>query len=171
MENEKEVLKEETEKGSVEKNTSENIEESVSVDTSCETDTDTSELEGLRRQVRELSEKLEQRSAMEEKISAQIGELAELFPEVSLGTVPEEVWQRVRSGESLAASYALYERRLRLSEEKAIGVNAKNQRQSSGYAGRGTSSEYFSPDEVRAMSQKEVRANYTKIIESMKKWN
>ena len=80
MENEKEVLKEETEKGSVEKNTSEDIEESVSVDTSCETDTDTSELEGLRRQVRELSEKLEQRSAMEEKISAQIGELAELFP-------------------------------------------------------------------------------------------
>lgn len=31
--------------------------------------------------------------------------------------------------------------------------------------------EYFTPEEVRKMSQKEVKENYQKIIDSMKSWS
>ena len=56
-------------------------------------------------------------------------------------------------------------------EARADKINQINAYRSSGQAGSNTAREYFSPDEVRAMSQSEVRANYQRIIESMKKWN
>ena len=36
--------------------------------------------------------------------------------------------------------------------------------------GCNTAGEYFSPEEVRAMSQRQVHENYRKILDSMKQW-
>lgn len=129
------------------------------------------ELEGLREQVRMLTEELRARAAFADKIAAQLGEFGELFPDVSMESVPESVWDSVRAGSSLASAYAIYARRAYINEMRAGGINKRNAELSAGLAGKGTASEYYTPDEVRAMSQREVRANYSKIVESMKKWN
>ena len=54
---------------------------------------------------------------------------------------------------------------------QAEAVNRKNAERSAGHTGRGTAPEYYTPDEVRAMSAGEVRENYEKIRASMKQWH
>ena len=104
-------------------------------------------------------------------MSAEVGEFSELFPTVPLSSLPDSVWQSVRAGVPLAASYALYEKKTARLIADAERVNAKNSSSSTGPVGREPSSDFFSPDEVRAMSRDEVRKNYAKIMASMKKWN
>ena len=67
---------------------------------------------------------------------------------------------------ALAAAYALYEKREALRRE-----NSKKNAEHSWHSMKdGAGGEYYSPSEVRSMSQKEVHKNYKKIIESMKHW-
>lgn len=54
---------------------------------------------------------------------------------------------------------------------KADEINRRNAARSAGRAGTNASPEYYSPDEVRAMSAAQVRENYQKIRASMKKWH
>jgi hypothetical protein len=54
---------------------------------------------------------------------------------------------------------------------QAEAVNRRNAERSAGHTGRGTAPEYYTPDEVRAMSAGEVRENYEKIRASMKQWH
>ena len=56
-------------------------------------------------------------------------------------------------------------------KQSAKERNERNALLSSGRVGKSSSEEYFTPDEVRKMSGSEVRANYSKIMESMKRWN
>ena len=138
---------------------------------SAEKNDGASELEELRQQVKALSEELKRKNEEAEKISAELGEFNSLFPDVSINNVPEEVWLKVREGNSLTAAYAVYYRQCQLRDEQTKLINQKNASLSAGSAGEHTSPEYFTPDEVRKMSQGEVRANYKKILNSMKKWN
>ena len=55
--------------------------------------------------------------------------------------------------------------------ERADEINRRNAASSAGRAGNSTAPEYFSPDEVRAMSPSEIRENYQRIRASMKKWH
>ena len=55
--------------------------------------------------------------------------------------------------------------------QRADEINRRNAERSAGRAGTNAAPEYFSPDEVRAMSQHEVRENYQKIRASMKRWH
>ena len=128
------------------------------------------ELEELRNEVKRLTDELEKRSAETERINAQLAEFSDVFPTADVRSLPEDVWESVRQGNSLAASYALYTQRLLNREQKLRLVNDRNSMASSGRV-TGNAPEYFTPDEVRAMSQSEVHANFTKIKESMKKWN
>jgi hypothetical protein len=129
------------------------------------------ELKNLREQVKELSAQLVQKQEEAERVCAQINDFYSLFPSTSLESIPDTVWESVKQGNSLAAAYAIYHRRLELKQAEANKINTKNAALSAGNAGQNTASEYYTPQEVRAMSQSEVRANYQKIIESMKKWN
>ena len=54
--------------------------------------------------------------------------------------------------------------------QKAEEINRRNAERSAGRAGTSTAPEYYSPDEVRAMSAHEVRENYQKIRAPMKRW-
>ena len=71
----------------------------------------------------------------------------------------------------MAAAYALYEKKMAIASANAQLINQKNSSSSTGAIGRESENEFFSPEEVRLMSREEVRKNYSKIIDSMKKWN
>ena len=129
------------------------------------------ELKVLRAQVTELTELLAKKQAEAERISTQLGDFYSLFPDTAIDTLPDDVWEDVKKGNSLAASYAIYQRKMQLQAERINAINQKNASLSAGKAGTNTASEFYTPDEVRAMSQDQVRANYSKIIRSMKKWN
>lgn len=156
-------LDSETDKNGTAQDTETSEEEQVSeTDVSHE-----AELEALRSEVQALKAEIERTKRLE----AELLDFTEVFPEQDIRTIPDEVWQDVRKGNSLAAAFALFERKKANVQARATEVNQTNAYRSSGRAGSDTANEFFSPDDVRAMSQSEVRANYSKIIESMKKWN
>ena len=128
-------------------------------------------VDDLRAELDRLREELAETRRVHERMATEIGEFQALFPEANVSCLPESVWEQVRHGIPLAASYALYEKKCMMQKERAAVVNLRNAQKTPGAAGVGTPSEYFSPDDVRAMSQSEVRTNYQKILESMKTWN
>ena len=106
-----------------------------------------------------------------EQIASEYKEFSELFPGVSLAELPDSVTESVRSGVPLSAAYALYRYRRELAESAAAEINEKNSTRSFALKRSDSSDSYFSPGEVREMSEAEVRANYSKIIDSMSHWN
>lgn len=128
------------------------------------------ELSRLRTELEDLRAALAERDAAFARMSNECEEFSELFPDTPLKSVPDEVWQSVRAGIPLPAAYAYSEVRRRHREEAARIVNEANRTSSSGSLSP-SSNDYYSPDEVRAMSAAEVRENYQKIINSMKMWN
>ena len=124
------------------------------------------EIDDLKQKLAEL----EATRAAQERMLAQVEEFNSLFPDVPLQALPESVWDAVRAGAPLAASYALYERQAAAREERISRINRETAQRSSGLAGKNSASEYFTPDEVRRMTPIEVHANYSRIRESMKKW-
>lgn len=129
------------------------------------------ELERLRGEVESLRAQLEKKQSENERALLELAEFSELFPNIAVSSIPEEVWQKVKVGVPLSASYALYEKKTQRQAELAAAVNQKNAEKSSGAISRDGGEVYYSPSEVRSMSSGEVRKNYNKIIESMKKWS
>ena len=127
--------------------------------------------EDLRAEVARLREELAETRRMHERMATELGEFHALFPETDVASIPDGIWEQVRRGVPLAASYALYEKKCAMQKERAAAINLCNAQRTPGAAGTNTTAEYFSPEDVRAMSQAQVRANYQKILESMKKWN
>ena len=129
------------------------------------------ELEALRAEVESLRAQLNEERAVYSRVNSECNEFARLYPEIPLSSLSEDIWESVKRGVPIAAAYALEERRAAVANMKANTVNENNRRLSSGSVDRLTAEEYFSPDEVRAMTPGEVRANYSKIISSMSKWH
>ncbi len=149
-------------------------EETAEEDTAHGSETEGSgndELTRLREEVKALKASLEQRQNETTEAMRELEEFHRLFPDISVRQIPDEVWKQVEEGLPLRAAYALYEKESRLAVYRAEAVNKRNAAQAAGKIGGGASVDYFSPDEVRAMSQRQVRDNYTTIRESMKKWN
>ncbi len=136
----------------------------LSEDTGLSDSPDTDDqVQQLRREIEALKKTIADTEENNRRLGAQLGEFAECFPDTDVRSIPEAVWESVKSGNSLAAAYALHQAKARHATGTAVreGVGSV----------RGSHKEYFTPDEVRAMSQIEVRANYKKIISSMKTWN
>lgn len=129
------------------------------------------ELASLREELCRLRAELEERKNSLERLGKEISEFSELFPNEPLTALPDSVWESVRGGIPLAAAYALYRRKTELRIEKANATNRKNNEMSTGAIGRDTTENFYTPDEVRAMSRSEIKKNYSKILDSMKKWN
>lgn len=129
------------------------------------------DIEFLRKELETLKIELEEKKKSFERMSREIGEFSEIFPEKNVNSIPDSVWESVRVGIPLAAAYALYERKNALRADTACRINERNGDISTGSIGRASTENFYTPDEVRAMSQSEVRKNYSKILESMKKWN
>ncbi|MBQ8330981.1 MAG: hypothetical protein IJX94_00600 [Clostridia bacterium] len=129
------------------------------------------EITRLRDEIAQLRSALSQQEQEKEHVLRELKEFNRLFPETSVKQIPNSVWKQVEGGLPLSAAYALYERETLLSTVRADEINRRNAALSSGKAGKNTPAEYFSPDEVRAMSQKQVHENYAIIVESMKRWH
>lgn len=135
--------------------------------------TQESELEQLRSELKQLKEALALRDArmhQEERVTREYDEFCDLYPEVPLSSLPQEIWQDVKKGTSLAAAYALAEKKKTVALKKATESNISNRARSAGAVNNAESIE-FSPAEVRAMTSQEVRANLSKIMRSMQKWH
>ena len=132
---------------------------------------DTPSVEEMLSELRALREELVEKKRAFEKMSRDIGEFEELYPERNVNEIPDTVWESVRSGIPLAAAYALYERKNALRADTAKSINEMNSARATGSIGREVTENFYTPDEVRAMSRSEVKRNYSKILESMKKWN
>lgn len=126
-------------------------------------------LDELRGELSALRAELAEIRAKNERAKREYEEFAALYPDVSLADLPDAVRREVEAGLPLAAAYALEERRRQLTSLLAEKANASNRNRSSGGV-KNTQSEFFTPEEVRTMSQSEVRANLSKIMRSMKKW-
>ena len=129
------------------------------------------EADALRHEIGILKTQLDESRRAQQKLAGELGEFNTLFPDTALSDIPEEVWNQVKQGIPLTASYALYEKKAGIQSRKAEEINRRNASLSAGIAGQNTSPEFYTPDEVRAMSRSEVHNNYDKILRSMKKWN
>lgn len=128
------------------------------------------ETEILRNEITRLRSILEEKETAAERNMRELKEFMRLFPDTPLQNVPSEVWAKVKDGIPLSAAYALHEKELALMAYRAKEINDINAARSAGKAGAHDGNEYFSCDEVRMMSQKEVHENYDKIRSSMKHW-
>ena len=125
----------------------------------------------LRAEIASLEGELERKRAETDKAAREYSEFRELYPDADIDSLPTEVTEAVDSGIPLAAAYALYEKRLKKRNADIAAHNKSTRAVSFGSVGKAAESDYFTPDEVRAMTQGEVRANYSKILKSMKSWH
>ena len=132
---------------------------------------DANEIAYLKAELDTLRRELADSRAFYSRLEGECAEFSELYPSVPLSTLPDSIWQSVKKGVPLAAAYALEERKSALAAMKADTVNGENRKMSSGSLKNDQRGDFFTPSEVRAMSPSEVRANYTKIINSMSKWH
>lgn len=132
--------------------------------------TDPAELSRLREELTQLREELTRKEAVSFRLGRECAEFRDLYPEIPLSAVPDEVWNAVRDGVPLPAAFALAERRRERLEQAAKDSNRRNLSRTSGELGQEAPS-YFSPEEVRRMSRDEVRENYSNILLSMQKWH
>ncbi len=132
---------------------------------------DLTEVLALRAELDSIKRELEESRAFYARLDVECAEFSSLYPDVSITSLPDSVWQSVKKGVPISAAYALEVRRAEVKAQKARTVNRDNSQMSSGALGNDNRNDFFSPAEVRAMSAAEVRANYTKIIESMSKWH
>ena len=135
---------------------------------------DKDEISMLRAELEELRVKLlekEQLERAESRIQREIYEFEAYFSDVKLEEIPDEVWQKVKTGASLSAQYSLFRRRAELEKRRISDHNEKNRKMSAGAAGRGEGEKYYSPAEVKRMSPAQVKTHYDEIIESMRHWN
>ena len=108
----------------------------------------------------------------EERMTEDIETLRALFGDLTPEDIPEEVWQKVAQGESLAASYALVYLKDLKEKERIESHNRANEKKALGRIKQDKASEeYFSPEPVRKMSPAEVRKHYAAILKSMDSWN
>ena len=132
--------------------------------------TEIGEADALRQELSELKSQIEEKRTREERALRELEEFSRLYPDARLEELDEGVWERVREGLPLSAAYALYEREKELLASLAENVNMRNAARSAGGVGLSAPQDYFSPEEVRAMSGAEVRKNYESIRRSMNYW-
>ena len=150
------------------------ITNSLTDDTNNESINEKDTVSELNKKIEMLTQELEAYKTakqQQEKIAEQLNEFSELFPNIAIKTIPDEVWENVKNGNTLVASYAVYEKRITEAARRIEEINKKNSTLSAGALGKTLSNEYFSIDEVKRMSPAEVRSNFAKIRKSMEKWN
>ena len=125
--------------------------------------------EELLARISELENELSSQKKTSEKRKAELSELAAVFPEVDPDALPDEVVRQNEAGIPLAAAYALYERVKKNELETAQAKNRENSISLNPALGF-REEVYFSAEEVKKMSPRQVRENFSGIKRSMKHW-
>ena len=115
-------------------------------------------------------ESLRHEKKIRENLSVELEEFHKLFPDTDVEDIPDEVWEKCPEGYGLCAFYALYLYKSDNEKKSAEVKNEENMTSAVPDIKAETEENYFSPEDVSQMSEKEVEKNYEKILESMKKW-
>ena len=110
---------------------------------------------------------LERELAARDRSFAQKKELRELFPEADPEDLPDSVKAQYENGVPLAAAYALYLHIQSLEKRRAEEQSLENARLVHGTLEGNAKNDYFTAEEVRAMSHGQVRMNFQSILDSM----
>ena len=139
-----------------------------------ELEDDVGELELLRAEVQRLRTELYEREELDRvnsRMKNEMAEFEEYFPETDISSIPDEIWEKVKGGASLASSFALYQRKIEMEAQRISDFNKRTRKMSAGSLASDEGEKYYSPSEVKKMSPAQVRANYDDIIESMRHWH
>lgn len=153
---------------SYESHTEENRDDTAQVES--DNHSSVGELDSLRAEITRLQTQLEEKEREQAKAMQELEEFHRLFPHVPIRTIPQSVWNNRQNGIPLNAAYALYECEQARQFALAESVNRSNADRSAGQAGTHTAKEYFSADEVRAMTPQQVHEQYAVIRRSMQSW-
>ena len=122
------------------------------------------------REIKKEQKKQDRIKQGEADAEAEIKRFREIFPDAKAEDIPDEVWDAVAQGESLAGAYALF----LIAEEKlneyASDVNDRNSRSSAKAVSDGATEPVFTKELVAKMSNKDVKSNYKGILKAMKNW-
>lgn len=116
----------------------------------------------------ELSQELPPSSP--DKLKEDINELLELFPKLKAEAVPEEVWDRVREGDSLCAAYCLWVVKKAKEQLHIRDVNEKRSQAAPPPVADKGEEEFFTRETVKNMSPQQVRKHFNAILNSMDRW-
>lgn len=140
--------------------------EPETVESAAEAPPNTDDRARLEAEIERLQGEVSRLNELQRRSRGELDEFCLLFPNVPLSSLPSEVREAVDGGVPLAAAYALFEKR----EAHLAAAGKKSAEGSWRGMNESGSGDYYSPAEVRGMSQKEVHKNYKKIMESMKHW-
>lgn len=121
---------------------------------------DRKELENFRRE-RDVKKNLE----------GELELLFEVFPELDIDSIPDAIFEKCPDGKGLAAEYALMTLVEKKKSEEQKVKEEENEKAAVPEVKGVAEEAYFSPEDVRKMSEKEIRKNYKTIMKSMEKWN
>lgn len=125
------------------------------------------ELEASRQEIQRLSSIIRSRDEADREAAV----FAELFPDVGKDDIPDSVREDAqKQGLPLIAAYALYARRMELSGIAADRAGRSAAERSAGsVSGSSGTEDFFTLEQIRAMTPKEVRKNYKTILKSIGK--
>lgn len=99
-----------------------------------------------------------------ERFTHEIEEFYEKYPSVDLDSVPQGVWEQVKTGTPLSSAYGEHCEK----NEKIRAQNEKNRSSTPGAIGAHSKKIMaYTESDVRKMSRRQIRENYDAIIKSM----
>ena len=108
---------------------------------------------------------------VKKNLESELKILFELFPDINVDDIPDEVFEKSDNGKSLAAQYALYYLKEEKKKAEQKEKEEENLKAATPDVKNATQDAYFTPDDVRGMTEAEIRRNYKTIMKSMEKWN
>ena len=123
------------------------------------------ELAQSRAEIQRLSSVIRQRELSDREAA----DFAELFPTLNRSEIPDFVREQAKSeGIPLIAAYAVYARRLEIAGARIQETANRSAKFSAGpVSGSSEEGDFFTLDQIRAMSPKEIRRNYKTIMKSL----
>ena len=105
------------------------------------------------------------------KLKEDVKLLLSLFPKLNVSAVPDEVWDKVRDGDSLSAAYCLWLVRTVKEKKRIDELNSKNRLASLPPVNDDSKREgFFTRETVKNMSREQIRKNLDGILRSMDSW-
>lgn len=133
-------------------------------------------LEGKRfREQYQTEKQTSEQKAAEQKMYS---EFLEAYPDIKPEEIPADVWKEVKAGRNLTDAYVRYENKQLKAEREKFQTQQQTQQANQANAAASTGSakasgkvgEFFSEEQVRAMSTTEVSKHLEAIKESRKHW-
>lgn len=147
----------------------EDVEEEVAQEAAPDEEAEASDFSAEMEELKSLRSEVERLRAEAQRLAEGYAELMDLYPSAQLSSMPDSFKEAVRQGVPPAAAYALEMRRREVRAKRAEAARKSAERTSVGKIST-VDDGLFTPDEVRGMSRREVRENYGRIMESMRRW-